>query len=270
MKIPLFQVDAFADGLFQGNPAAVVPLESWLPDALLQAIALENNLSETAYIVGAGGSYELRWFTPGVEVALCGHATLGAAWVVSRRMESGLDTVRFRTRSSGELTVDCTGDALRMDLPAIPARPVAADPAVDAALGTPVRELHGARCLVAVLQDEAAVRAVVPDMSLVAALPWHGVVVTAVDGPASFVSRYFVPASGIPEDPVTGSTHCTLAPFWAERLGRNPLVGRQLSRRGGRVDCDVQGDRVWMAGRVVPYMEGFIELPDGLELSRAD
>ncbi len=262
MRLPLFQVDAFADRPFSGNPAAVMPLPRWLPDGLLLAMARENNLSETAYLVGGGSAYELRWFTPEVEVPLCGHATLASAWVVSRRIEPGLRRVRFRTRRSGDLDVDCGGEDLSMDFPSLPPRPLPPDPAVAEALGVEPVELHGATACVAVLRDEAAVLATRPSMDRVAALPWHGVVVTAAASTpgADFVSRYFVPASGIPEDPVTGSTHCTLAPFWAARLGRAALAGRQVSRRGGVVRCEVRGDRVLLAGRVLPFLEGTVEV----------
>ncbi len=278
MRLPLYQLDAFADRPFAGNPAAVVPLDRWLPDATLQAIALENNLSETAFLVRREGSgdgsadFDLRWFTPAVEVELCGHATLASAAAVQRWLAPEARTIRFHTRS-GELTV--TGDSrqdegrLTMDFPARPPRALdaAGARAVAEALGAEPEAVLAADKALAVLADEAAVRAVAPDLRRVAALPHDGVIVTAAGGGQDrpgpdFVSRYFAPAGGIDEDPVTGSAHCVLAPYWAERLGRSRLSARQVSARGGDLELALAGERVAISGRVAPYLEGVIEVPD--------
>ncbi len=261
MRIPIHQLDAFAEGPFTGNPAAVCPLGEWLPDAFLQSIAAENNLSETAFLVGGDGVYDLRWFTPAVEVDLCGHATLASGAVVMNDLEPGRTAVRFRTRMAGDLGVERRGDLYALDFPAQPPRPIPAPPGLAAALGAVPLEVHAASQVVALLGDEEAVLALRPDMERVRALPFHGLVATAPGRTCDFVSRYFVPGSGIPEDPVTGSTHCVLVPFWAARLGKNVLRARQVSARGGALACELRGERVSMAGRVEPYLKGFIEVP---------
>lgn len=262
MKLPIYQLDAFAERVFAGNPAAVCPLEAWLSDALLQAVAAENNLAETAYLVERqDGDYDLRWFTPAIEVDLCGHATLASAEVVFTHLRPQAVQVRFHTRS-GPLTVTREEGLLTMDFPARPPHPATAEEAaaVAAALGgAPAAVLRSDKFL-ALLADEGAVLAAAPDMAAVAALPGDGLIVTAEGRDCDFVSRYFAPHAGIPEDPVTGSAHCVLTPFWAERLGRNPLRARQVSRRGGEVGCRLSGDRVFLSGRVVPYLEGSIAI----------
>lgn len=261
MRLPIYQVDAFTDRVFAGNPAAVVPLESWLPDARLQAIAAENNLAETAYFLRSDDVFELRWFTPAVEVDLCGHATLATAFVISTLLEPGRDRLDFVTRQAGTLTVTRDGDLFTLDFPSRPATPVESpDPALVAALGgpTPVAVLGGRDYLV-VYEDEAAVRALRPDMAALARLDRFAVCVTAPGaGGVDFVSRLFAPAQGIPEDPVTGSTHCTLIPYWAERLGKTTLSARQVSARGGELACELAGDRVKIGGKAVLYLEGTI------------
>lgn len=260
MDLPLFQIDAFADAVFAGNPAAVCPLHSWLPDDRMQAIAAENNLSETAFFVPERDGYALRWFTPAAEVDLCGHATLASAFLVFERLRPDLRSVAFSTRVSGTLTVTRDGDFLVMDFPRWDAEPVAEDPAVAASLGAAPRTLLNGPDLMAVFDDETAVRGISPDLAAVARLPARGIVVTAPGRDVDFVSRFFAPAVGIDEDPVTGSAHCLLAPYWADRLGRNDLVGHQVSRRGGIVRCTVAGDRVHLAGRAVLYLEGTIHV----------
>ena len=259
MKIPLFQVDAFTGRIFGGNPAAVCPLEAWLDDAKMQAIAAENNLSETAFFVEAGDHYELRWFTPVHEVDLCGHATLATAHVLFALLEEPGDTVAFETRS-GRLTVSRDGDALVMDFPALAPEPWAASDALACALGAAPAEVLGNVNCVAVYPSEADVRGLAPDLRLVAALPYEGVIATAPGEAVDFVSRYFAPKFGIPEDPVTGSAHCELAPYWAKRLGRERLTAHQVSARGGELDCEVKGDRVLLTGRAVTYLEGIIDV----------
>ncbi|MBI1206940.1 MAG: PhzF family phenazine biosynthesis isomerase [Azospirillum sp.] len=263
MRLPIYQVDAFTDTVFGGNPAAVVPLERWLPDDRLQAIAAENNLSETAYFVADGSGYELRWFTPTTEIDLCGHATLASAFVIATRLEPHRAFISFATRKAGVLTVNRAGDEFTLDFPAHPPRPGRADPQLLPALGGPLpREILAARDYLVVYDDEATVRALAPDMVRLAGLDRFAVCVTA---PATmpgvdFVSRFFAPAHGIPEDPVTGAAHCMLTPYWAMRLGRGRLKARQVSRRGGALDCGLVGDRVLMTGRAVLYLEGQIDV----------
>ncbi len=257
-ELRLIQVDAFADAPFTGNPAAVMPLDAWLPDETLQAIAMENNLSETAFTVpdGAGeADFELRWFTPTVEIAMCGHATLASGHVLIGDRE----TVRFRTRQAGVLTVARDGDALTLDLPLIPVRP-AVHAALAAALGTPDAEIflsvEGQQATaIGLLPDEAAVRACAPDMKALTQLALMAIV-TAPGEATDVVSRVFVPAWGVDEDPVTGSAHAALTPFWADRLGRDAFSAFQASRRGGRVDCRLDGDRARLGGRCVTVIEG--------------
>ncbi len=258
-ELRFVQVDAFADGPFTGNPAAVMPLDTWLPDDLLQAIAMENNLSETAFTVpdaSGDADYELRWFTPTTEVALCGHATLASGHVLI----GARDAVRFRTREAGVLAVAREGDALVVDLPRTLVAP-AHDPAVLAALGMPEGECFlscaGAKATMIVLLGSAdAVRACAPDMKALADLALMAIVTAPGDVDADVVSRVFVPAWGVDEDPVTGSAHAALTPFWAERLGRDRFTAFQASRRGGRLDCRRVGDRVRLGGRCVTVIEG--------------
>jgi len=260
MRLKLFQVDAFTSRLFGGNPAAIVPLESWLPDATLQAIAAENNLSETAYFVKQGERYHLRWFTPSVEVNLCGHATLASAWVLWEKLGERSPLIRFDTRS-GELRVTRADGLLWLDFPADPPRPCTAPPALVAGLGVPPREVLLAGNYVALYDDEGAVRALAPDFRQLATLDNHGVIVTAPGKDCDFVSRFFAPKFGIDEDPVTGSAHCTLAPLWAGRLGKTSLRARQISHRGGELRCELAGERVRIGGQAAGYLEGEIELP---------
>ena len=259
MKLPLYQVDAFTGRLFGGNPAAVVPLEEWLPDTILAAIAAENNLSETAFVLPRQDPAPLRWFTPAVEVDLCGHATLATAHVLFQHLLPGRDRVAFSTRS-GTLTVTRQGELLSMDFPARPASAVQISADLVAALGARPSEAYRARDLMAVFDSESAVRDLQPDFERVSALDTFALIVTAPGTEVDFVSRFFAPAKGIPEDPVTGSAHCTLMPYWAERLGKTRLSARQLSRRGGELYCTLRGDRVDIAGRAVEYLRGEITL----------
>ncbi len=259
MYISLYQVDAFTGRVFAGNPAAVCPLEGWLEDGVLQSIAAENNLSETAFFVRRGARFELRWFTPAVEVDLCGHATLASAFVILNYLDPSLNQAVFDTRS-GELVVQRDGELLAMDFPARP--PVACDipDKLAEALGRrPVATL-AARDLMALYETEAEVRALRPNMDLLAQVETFAVIVTAPGTDADFVSRFFAPRSGIAEDPVTGSAHCTLAPYWSRRLGKNNLYARQVSARGGELWCEDRGDRVVIKGRAVRFMEGKIVL----------
>jgi PhzF family phenazine biosynthesis protein len=261
VRIPIHQVDAFTDRRFAGNPAAVCLLETWLPDATLQAIATENNLSETAFVIPAErDGFELRWFTPAIEVDLCGHATLASAFVLRRLGLWSGEVLRFTTRQSGVLDVRRDGERLELDFPARPPQQTAMNPGLDTALGVPVRALWKAKKWMAVLDDEAAVLAVRPDFAFVKAMDGDGLIVTARGGSVDFVSRYFAPHAGIDEDPVTGSAHCTLVPYWAEVTGKHGLRARQLSQRGGELFCRLDGDRVRMAGHCVPFLVGEIEI----------
>jgi len=261
MKLRLFQVDAFASRVFAGNPAAVVPLERWLDDAMLQAIAAENNLPETAFLVGGQGEYEIRWMTPTVEVDLCGHATLASGWVVMNELEPGRREVAFRSKS-GPLQVAARGERLALDFPSRPGEPAAADKGLLAdALGRVPAELLRARDYLAVFATEQEVRALRPDMAKTEALPSLGVIATAPGRDCDFVSRFFAPQGGIDEDPVTGSAHCTLVPYWSKRLGKPRLFARQVSKRGGELCCEDRGDRVEIAGHAVKFLDGVIELP---------
>lgn len=260
MKLPLYQVDAFTDQLFQGNPAAVCPLETWLPDDTLQAIAAENNLAETAFLLpNSGEAYHLRWFTPTVEVDLCGHATLASAFVLWERLGFTGDRVAFDTMS-GRLWVARKGDLIELDFPSRPPEPCQSPPELISALGSAPKEILAARDYLVVYNSEDEVRELKPDMRTLAQLDRFAVIATAPGAGCDFVSRFFAPAQGIPEDPVTGSAHCTLTPYWSERLGKTNLQARQISPRGGELYCQDLGDRVAIAGRAVLYLEGTISL----------
>jgi predicted PhzF superfamily epimerase YddE/YHI9 len=261
MRLPIYQVDAFTDSLFGGNPAAVSPLEVWLPEAAMQAIAAENNLSETAFFVRNGGDYALRWFTPTVEVDLCGHATLAAGHVVFHYLEPQRETVSFHTLKAGTLIVTRRADMLVMDFPARPASPAPPPPGLFAALGGAPREVLRARDHLIVYNTAAEIAALNPDLAALAKVDcWAAIVTAPGESGVDFVSRFFAPAQGVPEDPVTGSAHCTLVPYWAKRLGKMQLEARQLSRRGGALHCALQGDRVNIGGRAVVYLDGQIEV----------
>lgn len=264
MKIPLYQVDAFTDRIFAGNPAAVCPLDSWLPDETLSAIARENNLSETAFFVPDGDGYELRWLTPEVEVELCGHATLASAYVLFERLGAAQDALTFRTRS-GPLVVTRTKDGYAMDFPALSPEPVKPESAISSALGrAPSGVVATPDHYVAVFEDAEEVAALAPDFPAVKRLARPGVIATAPGSKgADFVSRYFAPQKGIDEDPVTGSAHCVLAPYWAARLGKRRLFARQISRRGGELALELRGDRLIIEGKAALYLEGtiFIDAP---------
>ena len=258
MRLQIFQVDAFTDTVFGGNPAAVCPLDSWLDDPTLQAIAYENNLSETAFMVPANGAYALRWFTPLAEVDLCGHATLASAHVVFHHLRPDADSIAFDTRS-GRLDVARDEDGLTMDFPALAAEPVETPADLSAGLGAAPVAVFADMDYLALFETEAQIRAIAPDMTALTRLDERrGVIVTAPGESADFVSRFFCPRLGVPEDPVTGSAHCMLAPFWAERLGKTTMHAHQVSARGGVVHCTVAGERVRLAGRAVQYLEGTI------------
>jgi PhzF family phenazine biosynthesis protein len=262
MRVPIFQLDAFTNRRFAGNPAAVIPLPAFLPDETLQAIAQENNLAETAYLVRSGGDYQLRWFTPGTEVPLCGHATLASAAVVMERLDPGRSQVVFHS-ASGPLTVQKNGAGYVMDFPARPSVVIPSPVGLAEALGVePVEVTENDFNYMAVLKDEKTLRAVDPDMDAVIRIGKPGLIITAKsdDPHYDFVSRYFAPGKGIPEDPVTGSAHCMLAPHWAKRLGKTEFTAFQASPRGGRVLCRLRGDRIELEGECVFYLEGEVEI----------
>ena len=261
MRTPIFQVDAFTARRFAGNPAAVMPLERFLADSTLQSIAAENNLAETAFLVAQDGDFRLRWFTPMVEVPLCGHATLASAAVVMERLEPGRDAVLFHS-ASGPLKVRRIGGGYVMDFPMRRSEPVPAPPGLAEALGAqPLQVQLNAFNYLVLLESAAVLRALVPDMAAIARMDRDGLIVTAPgDGGYDFVSRYFAPAKGIPEDPVTGSAHCMLAPFWAGKLGKTELRAFQASSRGGEVICRLAGERVELEGSCVFYLEGQVEI----------
>jgi PhzF family phenazine biosynthesis protein len=262
MQVPIFQVDAFAARRFGGNPAAVMPLPAFLDDAILQAIASENNLAETAFLVRRDGDWTLRWFTPTVEVPLCGHATLASSWVVMERLDPGVREVVFHTLS-GPLTVRRSGSGFVMDFPARPATPVEHPRELEDALGTrPTDVLHDGFNYVAVVESAATVRRLRPDLTAIRELDGiDGVIVTARgDDGYDCVSRYFAPAKGIDEDPVTGGAHCALTPFWSARLGKPEIRAFQASARGGEMICRAMNDRVELEGSCVFYMQGTAEI----------
>ena len=261
MRTRIFQVDAFASRRFEGNPAAVMPLDEFLPDETLQAIAAENNLAETAFLVHDAADYRLRWFTPTTEVPLCGHATLASAAVVMERLDEKRNTVVFHTLS-GPLTVSRTNTGYVMDFPARPSEPISNVNGLADAIGVvPVEVVANAFNYMVLVESEQILRELVPDMAAVARIDRPGVIVTSPgNGAYDFFSRYFAPAKGIPEDPVTGAAHCMLAPYWAGRLGRTEFRAYQASRRGGEIVCRLNGDRVELEGACVFYLEGEVEI----------
>lgn len=264
MRLPIYQIDAFADRVFRGNPAAIVPLQQWLPDETMQAIAAENNLAETAFFVPEGDGFGLRWFTPEIEVDLCGHATLASAWVIFNKLDGGRSRIDFATRS-GTLTVTQDGESgrLAMDFPSRPPQPAEACAGLVAAIGAAPQQVLAARDYLLVYEDAAQVRALKPDMYGLMDIDKFAVIVTAPgDRPGiDCVSRFFAPAKGVPEDPVTGSAHCTIVPYWAARLGKTDITASQVSSRGGTLYCRDDGGRVQIAGSCVPYLEGSITIP---------
>jgi PhzF family phenazine biosynthesis protein len=260
MRIPIYQADAFTSEVFGGNPAAVCPLESWLPDDILQGIALENNLSETAYYVPEGDGYRLRWFTPAVEVDLCGHATLATAHIMFTKGLHEGDSITFQSRS-GPLHVSRRDDLIVMDFPEIPRSPADEDAGwLEEVIGQkPLAVQRAGHRRLVLLENEAAVRSASPDLAKLKAAD-TGLILTAPGDDCDCASRYFTPSRGIDEDPVTGSAHCVIAPYWAEKLGRTDIHARQVSARGGELFCRVLGDRVEIAGRAAYYLEGVITI----------
>jgi len=267
-RIPCYQVDAFTTRPFSGNPAAVCPLKEWLPVDLMQSIAAENGVSETAFVVPRGQDWEIRWFTPEVEVDLCGHATLASAHVLMTQLEPGRTVARFHSQA-GPLTVTRAGEAYTLDFPARPGVRVEAPPGLVEAIGVQPIEVAAARDVIVVLENADVVRNLTPDLRALARVPNVFAVCctapgTGRDADVDFVSRFFAPAEGVPEDPVTGSVHCTLAPFWAPRVGKDRMRARQVSKRGGEIDVALAGDRVLLGGRAVLVKMGTLFAPDDL------
>jgi len=259
MKLPYYEVSAFTTNPFGGNSAGVCPLESWLPDAVLQGVAANNNLAETAFTVPRGNDFDLRWFTPTVEMDLCGHATLAAASVLFNERDLKSGEVRFHSRS-GLLSVARNGDLLTLDFPSRQPTTTAAPEALIRGLGAKPGVVLKARDYLAVFANEAEVRALKPDFALLRTLDCLGIIATAPGSNCDFVSRFFAPGAGVDEDPVTGSAHCTLIPYWAERLAKTKLFARQVSARGGELVCELAGERVRIGGRAVHYLRGEIQV----------
>ncbi|TBH71636.1 PhzF family phenazine biosynthesis protein [Aquirufa antheringensis] len=261
MKIPIYQVDAFTNERFKGNPAAVCPLDNWLPAAVMQNIAAENNLAETAFVVAAGENFEIRWFTPTVEVDLCGHATLASAYVLFNELGFSGDQINFISHRSGPLSVTKNGSILALNFPVDSLTELTLKPEVAIGLSqTPRAVFKGKTDYLFVYDSEAEILALQPDFVALKAHPVRGIIVTAPGETTDFVSRFFGPACGVNEDPVTGSAHTTLTPYWASILGKTELTARQLSQRTGDLTCNLMGDRVEIAGEAVLYLKGEIEV----------
>lgn len=259
MKLTLYQVDAFANHIFEGNPAAVCPLDEWLPDDLMQNIAMENNLSETAFFVEQGGDYRLRWFTPATEVDLCGHATLASSHVIFEHLGYNQDTIRFDS-NSGALQVHKEDDRLVMNFPASVGESVEVPEYLEEAIGLPAQELYKDTDYLYIVENENQVKNLEPDIRLLKKADVRGIIVTAPGKDVDFVSRFFAPGAGVDEDPVTGSAHTMLTPYWASRLGKEEMVARQISKRGGTVYCRMKGDRVELGGHACTVMQGEVSI----------
>ena len=259
MDLQIYQVDAFTRQLFAGNPAAVIPLDEWIDDSLMQQIAIENNLSETAFFVPmdtAGNHWHIRWFTPAVEVPLCGHATLASAAVIHREFSPSSWPIKLES-ASGQLSIDVDGDAFILDFPANEAVPGVIPEGLPEALGSEFEKcLTTEDYYLMTLPDETAVRTLSPDFSKIISITKDSIIVTAPGESVDFVSRFFGPGVGIDEDPVTGAAHCVLTPYWSKRLGKNKLRARQISDRGGELECELRDDRVLLRGHAVFYLKG--------------
>ncbi len=256
MKLEIYQVDAFAGAVFEGNPAAVCPLDEWLDADLMQKIAFENNLSETAFFVKKDAVYEIRWFTPTLEIDLCGHATLASAFVIFDVLKLETETVKFHSHKSGELSVDKKDDLFILDFPSRPVAECEIPEGLIEAVGKEPKEVYKSRDYFLVYETEQEIADIKPDFAKLLELDAHAFIVTAKGDSCDFISRFFAPEVGVFEDPVTGSAHCNLIPFWAERLGKNKLFAKQISQRGGELFCELKDDRVKIGGKAVLYMKG--------------
>jgi PhzF family phenazine biosynthesis protein len=258
MKLDIYQVDAFTKKVFGGNPAAICPLKEWLETDLMQKIALENNLSETAFFVKKDDVYEIRWFTPTFEIDLCGHATLASAYVIFNCLKLETELVNFHSHKSGKLSVEKKEDLLILDFPSRPVSPCEVPNGLIEAIGKQPKEILKARDYFMVYETEQEVLDIKPNFSKLLEINTHAVIVTAKSDSSDFVSRFFAPEVGVFEDPVTGSSHCNLIPYWAEKLGKTELFGRQVSARGGELFCELKGNRVKIGGNAVLYLKGEI------------
>ena len=259
MTIPIYQADAFTNSLFGGNPAAICPLDKWLPDETMQKIASENNLAETAFFVPEGDGYKLRWFTPEFEIDLCGHATLASAHIIFTELGYTKASIHFETLKAGTLTVSRAGDKYTMDFPSRP--PIVIEVPnglVEALGGKEPKAILRSRDYFLVYDNEEDITELSPDFTALSKFDTVGFIVTAHGNNSDFVSRFFAPGAGIPEDPVTGSAHCNLIPYWADKLGKNELHAYQLSARKGELWCELKGERVLMSGNAVTYLKGEI------------
>ena len=262
MNLQIFQVDAFTSKPFGGNPAAVIPLSDWLPDETMQKIAAENNLSETAFFVKNGDRYDIRWFTPTIEVNLCGHATLACAHVIFNCLKLEERFIRFYSDRSGELGVEKIADLMVLDFPSYPMNEIEQSAELADAVGkipAKIWETQG-NMVMLLMENESDIRSLKPDMSALNKIPFDEVTVTAPGDDSDFVSRMFAPRIGIPEDPVTGAIHCSLIPYWAAQLGKAKLFARQVSKRSGELFCELDGDRVKIGGNATLYLKGEIHV----------
>ena len=261
MKLPIYQVDAFTDKVFKGNPAAVCPLEDWLPDDAMQQIAIENSVAETAFFIPLDKGFEIRWFTPEIEMDLCGHATLAAAHVIARHLHPSLTSVQFQSKS-GTLTAAISEKLITLDFPSRKPIPSEIPQVILDAIQHKPLEVLKSRDYVLVFEDEEVIRHLEPNQSILNQINLNpgGVIVTAPGKEVDFVSRFFTPQASIFEDPVTGSAHCSLIPYWSERLGKDQMIALQLSSRGGKLFCRHAGERVFISGEAVTYMEGYITI----------
>jgi PhzF family phenazine biosynthesis protein len=260
MNIPIYQVDAFTNQLMRGNPAAICPLTEWLADETMGQIAAENNLAETAFFVKRDAHYELRWFTPTTEIDLCGHATLASSYVIFNCLRSEDKVVNFFSPRSGRLSAEKEGDILTLDFPAFSLNEIAPPAGLIEAVGKKPRQIWETQGHKAMLlfENEEDIKSIAPDMQALSRIPYEAIIVTAKGVTSDFVSRVFGPKVGIPEDPVTGAAHCSLTPYWAERLGKEKLYARQISKRGGELFCELRGERVKIGGHAVLYLKGEI------------
>jgi len=266
MKLQIYVVDAFTDKMFSGNQAAVIPLPHWLADKTLQNIAAENNLSETAFVVGSGADFEIRWMTPTVEMDLCGHATLAAAHVLLNELGSKATQFNFRSKG-GTLHVRPAGGLLTLDFPSRPGERLSSAPlGLCEALGARPQEIYQSRDILAVFETEKEILNLAPDFAALGEIETAGIIVTAPGRTTDFVSRFFAPRLGVPEDPVTGSSHCTLTPYWAQRLSKLKLYAKQISARGGELFVELKGERVEISGKAVTYLRGEIDLLESATL----
>lgn len=260
MKLPIYQVDAFASAVFNGNPAAVCPLEKWLSDEIMQQIAAENNLSETAFFFREENNFHIRWFTPNKEVDLCGHATLASAHVIFKHLDYGQRSITF-TSKSGKLIVEKNGEELTMNFPADSLSEYVPTNTLLKALGVrPVKVLQGVSDILVIVRSQAEVEALQPDFRLLGSIPVRGIIVSAPGTEKDFVSRCFYPAYAVDEDPVTGSAHTTLTSYWSVQLNKSKLTAQQLSRRSGELVCEMKNDRVFLTGKAITYLEGFLHV----------